>query len=196
MACSTVMAGGIGELLARGDDVDHRWPVVAERLAKRGLEIGRVLDPAAEDADGLARRRRSSGCRSSVPKLTIPAAFISSSTKFSDELLKTITFTGSRFCSSVISSPNSIVSPPSPASATTCRPRIGSLRADRVRKRARHGAVVERADQPTPPVHRQVAGCPDHRRANIDSEHRVVSSDPIRRRRQHIPDGSGYGRDR
>ena len=53
----------------------------------------------------------------------MPAAFISSSTKFSDELLKTITLTGNRFWISVISSPNIIVRPPSPASATTCRSR-------------------------------------------------------------------------
>ncbi len=60
-----------------------------------------------------------------MPKFTIPAAFISSSTKFSEELLNTISLTGNRFCVSEISSPNIIVSPPSPARATTCRSRSG-----------------------------------------------------------------------
>ena len=62
-----------------------------------------------------------SGLLSSVPKVTKPAAFISSSTKLSEELLYTTVFTGSLFWVSVMSSPSSIDSPPSPASAMVCR---------------------------------------------------------------------------
>ena len=50
----------------------------------------------------------------------MPAAFISSSTKLSEELLTTMVFTGSLFWVMVMSSPSIIASPPSPARATTC----------------------------------------------------------------------------
>ncbi len=56
-----------------------------------------------------------------MPKLTKPAAFISTSTKLREELLKTTILTGRASCTSVSSSPNSIASPPSPARATTWR---------------------------------------------------------------------------
>ena len=54
--------------------------------------------------------------------MTIPAAFISSSTNDSAPLLNTTTLTGSCRWRSVSSSPSSIASPPSPDSAMTCRP--------------------------------------------------------------------------
>jgi hypothetical protein len=63
-----------------------------------------------------------SGLSRSVPKVTIPAAFISSSTNDSAPLLNTTTFTGRCSCRRVISSPSSIATPPSPDSETTCRP--------------------------------------------------------------------------
>ena len=120
-----------------------------------------------------------SGFTSSVPKLTMPAAFISSSTKFSDELLKTITLTGNRFWISVIE----FAEHHCEAAVTGERDHLAvaecGLRADRVRQRARHGAVVERSDQSPAAVHLQVARRPDHRRSDVDGEDRVVGGEPI-----------------
>ena len=75
---------------------------------------------------------------------------------------------------SVTSSPSIMVKPPSPASATTCRPGVGGLHADRLWDRVGHRAVVERADQPAPAVHPQLARGPHDRRPDIGDEHRVV----------------------
>jgi hypothetical protein len=62
-----------------------------------------------------------SGLSRSVPNVTMPAAFISSSTKDSAPLLNTTIFTGSFCWRSVMISPSSMASPPSPDSAMTCR---------------------------------------------------------------------------
>lgn len=64
-----------------------------------------------------------SGFCSPVAKGNWPAAFISSSTKFSEELLNTITFAGRFIWTRVSRSPSSIASPPSPDSVTACRVR-------------------------------------------------------------------------
>ena len=72
-ACSVVIAGGgNGQFLAGGDDVDDGPAVVGEGLDERRVQVAGLLDATA----GLTR---------SVPNVTIPAAFISNSTKFSDE---------------------------------------------------------------------------------------------------------------
>ncbi len=55
-------------------------------------------------------------------------------------------------------------------------PRIGRLRADRLRHGVGHGAVVEGADQPPPAVHREVARRPDRRRADVEGEDGVLRS--------------------
>src|SRR4051794_34527328 len=52
----------------------------------------------------------------------MPSAFISSSTNDRAPLLRTTPFPGSRCWRSVRSSPSNMASPPSPLSATTCRP--------------------------------------------------------------------------
>ena len=62
-----------------------------------------------------------SGLRRSVAKSSMPAAFISSSTKASALLLKTISFTGKSSCRSDNRSPMSIASPPSPDKVMTWR---------------------------------------------------------------------------
>ena len=118
--------------------------------------------------------------------MTIPPAFISSSTNDSAPLLNTTTFTGSRCWRSVISSPSSIASPPSPDRVTTCRPGLAGLRADGLRQRVGHGPVVERADQPAPAVHPQVAGGPDARRADVRGEDRVVGGEAVDRGRDEL----------
>jgi hypothetical protein len=73
---------------------------------------------------------------------------------------KTMTLTGSRFCISVMSSPNIMVSPQSPARAILSTGERG-LRADRERQDARHRAVIERSRQPAPSVHRAVPRRPE-----------------------------------
>ena len=86
--------------------------------------FGRSFDlsarnPASPQASATFEK---SGLDSSVPKFTKPSAFISTSTKLYEELLNTTTLTGRSCSTSVSSSPISIDSPPSPASAITCRP--------------------------------------------------------------------------
>ncbi len=71
-------------------------------------------------------------------------------------------------------SPIIMAKPPSPDIDITCRPGNARLRADRLRHRVGHRAVVERADQPPLAVHLQVARRPHRRRADVAGEDRVV----------------------
>ena len=78
------------------------------------------------------------GLSSSVPKFTKPAAFISSSTKFSEELLNTTILTGSLFWRSVSSSPEQHREPAVAGQRDHLAAGIGGLRADRVRHGVGH----------------------------------------------------------
>jgi hypothetical protein len=56
---------------------------------------------------------------------------------------------------------------------------MGGLDADRLRQRVGHGAVVEGADQPAPPVHAQVARGPERGGPDVSQEHSVIGGDPV-----------------
>ena len=77
-----------------------------------------------------------------------------------------------------ISSPNNIVSPTVTRERNDLTPTIHGLGAYRQGQCARHGAVVERTDQPPLSIHRQIAGGPHHRGAYVDGEHRIVGGHP------------------
>ena len=78
----------------------------------------------------------------SVAKSRMPAAFISSSTKASEPLLKTISLTGTFNWRSESKSPMSMANPPSPK-GNDLAARMADLRADGLRQRIGHRAVVK-----------------------------------------------------
>lgn len=121
LACSRVMAGGMDSSWRSVTTSSTAGPSCARNSS---TAFGRSRDRSTRQ---LRMPRASptaakSGFSRSVAKVTNPAAFISSSTKLSEELLNTTTLAGRRIWVRVTSSPISIVRPPSPASATTCRP--------------------------------------------------------------------------
>src|SRR5438105_9257219 len=110
-----------GEFGAVDDGIDQNRAIVSERSGYSVIDLGRVLDPDAANANGFGHRGKIRFLNS-VPKLRNPVDFCSSSIKPSAPLLNTTTFTGSPSCTRLRKSPISIENPPSPDSEITCRP--------------------------------------------------------------------------
>ena len=150
------------QLLAFGDDVDERRAVVGEGLAQARLEIGGLGDPPALDAAGLGDLREVGivqvGAEGDDPgRLHLQLHEVQRRVVEHDDLDR----------QPVLRQRDELAEEHGQATVTGeghhLPVTIDGLGADGQRQRTRHGAVVERSQQPAAAVHGEVARRPDHR---------------------------------